>query len=88
MRLRIVRVPDNDNVTDEQAFGDDFGSILPTWQEGIVIMLGNKCAPDQVTVFTNGESHWYDENGSFTPRVEDWNGINVVVLHDEIMTEG
>lgn len=84
MRLRVVAVPDDDTAEGQVPFGNpETGMPADHWQQGIVIMLGNKHCPEHVTVFINGTPTWYDGHSTFTPRVEDWTDINVVVLQDE-----
>tara|TARA_R110002096_G_scaffold94819_6_gene213143 strand:+ start:1011 stop:1214 length:204 start_codon:yes stop_codon:yes gene_type:complete len=64
-------------------FSNKQGQVNEDFQDGIVVMLGNNCAPDYVTVFNQGVATFYNEDGKFTPRVEDWSDLYVEVLQDD-----
>lgn len=83
MRLRVVAVPNDPNADGQVPFGNNENSMpLAHWNDGVVVMLGNDHCPGHVTVFNNGVPTWYDGHTKFTPRVEDWTDISVVVLQD------
>jgi len=83
MRLRVVQVPDREHPNQVPSGNPETGMPLDHWCEGVVVMLGNEGAPDHVTVFNNGTPTFYQGGETFTPRVEDWSDVPVVVLQDE-----
>lgn len=83
MRLRVVRDHGNiEHVQGRVPFGNDMGFIREEWHDGVVVMLGNECAPDHTIIIVQGEAHFFDGDGPFTPRVEEWADSEVEVLLD------
>jgi len=62
--------------------GADISQPLDHWSDGYVVLLGASWSPDNIVVFTNGEAQFYNSDGPYTPRVEDWCDTKVVVVHD------
>lgn len=82
-RLRVVHMPADPKDTEGTVpFDSETGALGEEWHDGIVVLLGNECARDHVTIFNGGESFFYDSDGPFTPRVEDWSDSVVRVLLD------